>query len=60
MIFLHFLKALDALFVVVTVLIFALVVFFYVFGMLFDFAGLFVVGSGASTDVVGIPVDAVG
>ena len=35
-------------------------IFVYVFGTLLDVVGLLVVGSGASDDVVGFPVDAVG
>ena len=37
-----------------------MIVLFGVFGTFLDVADLLVVGSGASADVVGVPVDAVG
>ena len=52
------LEAVDVLFDVVDVLV--VVVLFGVFGTLLDVADLLVVGSGASADVEGILVDAVG
>ena len=54
------LEAVDVLFDFVGFLVFALVALFYVFGTLLDVAGLLIVGSGASTDVVRVPFDAVG
>ena len=54
------LEAVDVVFDVVGVQVFALVVLFDVFGTLLDVAGLLVVDSGVSADVVDVPVDAVG
>ena len=57
----YLMEAVDVLFDVVSVLGFAFVVLFYVFGTVSDVAGLHLVGvgSGVSADAVGVLVDVV-